>query len=145
MNDPRAYPDRPYLAVSAAIVRDGRILIVQRARAPGKGLYSLPGGAVEVGESLEQAVVREVREETGLVIAPIGLAGLREVVARDVGGRIERHIVILAYAARWLSGEPVLNDELSDARWLRLEEIEPLSTTEGLTEIVATALTKNPG
>src|ERR1700689_4375459 len=66
----RTYPTRPYLAVSAAIFREGRVLIVRRARPPAHGLYTLPGGGVELGETLEEAVAREVREETGLEVEP---------------------------------------------------------------------------
>ena len=135
----RTYPSRPYLAVSAAIFRDGRVLIVRRARPPAHGLHTLPGGVVEVGETLEQAVVREVREETGLVIEPVVLAGYREVLARDADGRIERHFVILPFAARWIAGEISLNEELAEARWLLPSELSGLSTTEGLAEIVAAA------
>ena len=79
----RTYPTRPYLAVSAAIFRDGRVLIVRRARPPAHGLYTLPGGGVELGETLEQAVIREVREETSLTIEPVGLVGFRQAIARD--------------------------------------------------------------
>lgn len=139
MVDPRAYPVRPYLAVSAAVIRDGRVLVVRRARSPARGLFTLPGGAVELGETLEQAVEREIREETDLSIAPVALAGYREVVTRDAEDRVERHFVILCFAARWLAGEPTLNDELSEARWLTPGEIAGLATTEGLTEIVAAA------
>src|SRR5437588_4192549 len=139
MTDPRAFPDRPFLAVSAAIVRDGRILVVRRARAPAHGLFSLPGGVVESGETLAEAVVREVREETSLTIEPVALAGFRETIARDGEGRVERHFVILPFAARWLAGEPRLNEELSDARWLRPAELAALPTTPGLAAIVATA------
>jgi ADP-ribose pyrophosphatase YjhB (NUDIX family) len=106
--DGRSYPARPYLAVSAAIVREGKVLIVRRARPPAHGLYTLPGGGVEAGESLEEAVVREIREETGLAVEPVSLAGYREVIGRDATGRVERHFVILAFAARWLAGEPRL-------------------------------------
>jgi 8-oxo-dGTP diphosphatase len=137
--DARSYPERPFLAVSAAIVRDGQVLLVQRARPPASGLYSLPGGVVEVGETLTEAVVREVREETSLTIEPVALAGFRESITRDPQGRIERHFVILPFAARWLAGEPRLNTELSDARWLRPFELGALPTTPGLAGIVATA------
>jgi ADP-ribose pyrophosphatase YjhB (NUDIX family) len=135
----RTYPDRPYLAVSAAIVRDGEVLIVRRARPPAEGLYTLPGGAVEAGETLAQALEREVREETGLTIAPVGLAGEREVIVRDTDNRVVRHFVILAFAARWIAGEPTLSDELSEARWMRPAELAGLRTTEGLAAIVAAA------
>src|SRR5262249_4380801 len=126
--------------VSAAIVRDGKVLIVRRARKPALNLYTLPGGAVEVGEQLTDAVVREVREETSLDIEPVALAGHREAIMRDRDGRVERHFVILSFASRWLKGEPALNDELDDARWIDPAELSTYKTTEGLAEIVATAI-----
>jgi len=135
----RTYPSRPYLAVSAAVFRDGRVLIVRRAQPPAHGLYTLPGGGVELGETLEQAVMREVREETGLDIEPVALAGYRQMIARDAAGRIERHFVILPFAARWLAGEVSLNAEVAEAKWLLPAEIGALNTTEGLAEIVAAA------
>ena len=110
----RIYPVRPVLAVSAAVFRDGKVLLVRRARAPALGLFTLPGGGVEAGETLAEAIVREVAEETGLAIEPVAIAGHREVIARDPEGRVERHFVILAFAAHWRAGEPVLNAELAD-------------------------------
>ncbi|HZP76639.1 MAG TPA: NUDIX hydrolase [Pseudolabrys sp.] len=139
MSDPRVYPERPYLAVSAAIFRDGKVLIVRRARPPAHGLYTLPGGGVEIGETLADAAMREVREETGMTIAPVALAGHREAIARDEAGRVKRHFVILCFAARWMSGEPALNNELSEARWIEPAELAGLNTTEGLAEIIAAA------
>jgi 8-oxo-dGTP diphosphatase len=141
-NDTRTYPARPILAVSAAIIRDGRVLVVQRARAPAGGLFSLPGGVVEIGETLLEALVREIREETRLEIAPVALAGYRETVSRDSDNRVERHFVILPFAARWVSGEPVLNEELSEARWLRPAELSGLATTPGLADIVSAAFAR---
>jgi 8-oxo-dGTP diphosphatase len=138
--DQRTYPQRPYLAVSAAIIRDGKVLLVRRARNPALHLYTLPGGAVESGESLTDAVVRETREETSLSIEPVALAGHREVIARDAQGKIERHFVILCFAARWLAGEPILSEELDDARWLDPSDLGDYPTTEGLAEIVAAAV-----
>ena len=139
MSDARSYPARPYLAASAAIVRDGKILVVRRARPPAHGLFTLPGGVVEVGETLAQAVVREVSEETGMTIEPVALAGFRETIVHDAQTRVERHFVILCFAARWRGGEPVLNEELSEARWIDPAELANLSTTPGLAEIVAAA------
>lgn len=139
MTDSRAYPDRPILAVSAAVIHDGRVLIVRRARAPADGVYTLPGGVVEAGETLADAIAREVREETGLMIAPVALAGFREMILRDGDNQVSRHFVILSFAARWVAGELRLNQELDDARWLHPAEIETLKTTEGLGEIVAAA------
>jgi 8-oxo-dGTP diphosphatase len=138
--DIRTYPPRPILAVSAAILRDGKVLVVRRARPPAGGLFSLPGGVVEVGETLFEAVAREVLEETALSIEPVAPAGYREVIARDGDDKVERHFVILPFAARWLAGEPVLNEELSEWRWVEPAEIAGLPTTPGLAGIVANAI-----
>jgi ADP-ribose pyrophosphatase YjhB (NUDIX family) len=139
VSDDRSYPTRPYLAVSAAILRDGKVLVVRRARKPALNLYTLPGGGVEAGETLIEAVAREVREETALTVAPVALAGHREVIERDENGRVARHFVILCFACRYLAGEPALNEELDDARWLAPEALSGLMTTEGLADIVAAA------
>jgi ADP-ribose pyrophosphatase YjhB (NUDIX family) len=140
VTDKRTYPAAPILAVSAAIIRDGKVLIVRRARPPAAGLYTLPGGGVEVGEMLLEAVVREVREETALAVEPVALAGYREAIVRDGDGRIERHFVILPFAARWIAGEPVLSEELSEAMWLDPAALAGLNTTAGLAEIAANAM-----
>ena len=139
MSDPRAYPDRPHLAASAAIFRDGKVLLVRRARKPALDIWTLAGGGVEAGETLHQALLREVMEETSLTIEIVALAGHREMIARDADGRVSRHFVILPFAARWISGEPVLNDELSDFRWVRPDEVHNFQTTEGLSGIVDAA------
>jgi 8-oxo-dGTP diphosphatase len=139
MAESRSYPGRPFLAVSAAIVRGDKILIVRRARPPANGVFTLPGGVVETGETLTEAVTREVREETGLAIEPVGLAGFRETISRDGDDRVERHFVILCFAAHWRGGEPVLNEELSEAHWLDPAALADLPTTPGLTDIVEAA------
>src|SRR5580704_10001920 len=135
----RTYPTRPFLAVSAAIFRDGRVLIVRRARAPAHGLYTLPGGGVELGETLEEAVIREVREETSLEVEPVALAGYRQAIRRDATGGVERHFVILPFAARWIAGDVSLNEELGEAHWLEPSGLSGLETTEGLALIVHAA------
>ncbi len=86
--------------------------------------------------------MREVREETGLTIEPVALAGYREAILRDAQGGVERHFVIMCFAARWLAGEPVLNEELDDARWIDPAELSTLRTTEGLAEIVAASIAR---
>ena len=141
MTSSRTYPPLPILAVSAAIVRDSKVLIVRRAaRPPAGGLYTLPGGVVEVGETLAEAVMREVREESGLVIEPVALAGYREAISADDDGRIRRHFVVLPFAARWIAGEPVLNEELTEWHWLEPAAVAGLPTTDGLAEIVEAAM-----
>jgi len=130
-------PTKPQLAVSASIFRDGRILLVRRARAPGLGLWSLPGGRVEFGESLEIALRREVMEETGLQIDIAGLAGWREVLPGTSGSTA--HFVILSFATRWRAGEPVLNDELDDFAWVQPDSPGDRPLTPGLQDIITAA------
>jgi 8-oxo-dGTP diphosphatase len=129
-------PPHPQLAVSAAIFRDDKVLLVRRARSPSKGFYSLPGGRVEFGETLHTALHREVDEETALKIEIVDLAAWREVVPGTGGGG---HYLIMSFAARWTSGEPVLNDELDHFMWLAPDEIGDLEMTAGLQEVIRSA------
>jgi 8-oxo-dGTP diphosphatase len=129
-------PSHPQLAVSAAIFRDGNILLVRRARSPAKGFYSLPGGRVEFGETLHTALHREVAEETALKIEIAGLAGWREIMPGTGGGG---HYLVMSFAARWVAQEPVLNDELDDFRWLAPDAIGDLKVTDGLHNVIQSA------
>jgi ADP-ribose pyrophosphatase YjhB (NUDIX family) len=129
-------PSHPQLAVSAVIFREGKILLVRRARSPANGFYSLPGGRVEFGESLHTALHREVDEETALKIDIIGLAGWREVLPGTGSGG---HYLIMSFAARWIAGEPVLNDEHDDFKWLDPDGLGDLKITGGLPEVIRSA------
>jgi 8-oxo-dGTP diphosphatase len=121
------------VAVSAGIFKDGKVLLVRRNREPARGVYTFPGGRVEFGEPLTQALAREVMEETGLTIEIVGLAGYREALPPKTGGG---HYVILPFAARWVSGAVNLNDELDDAKWLVPGQLGNLPTTEGLRDVI---------
>lgn len=127
---------RPQIAVSAAIFRDDKVLLVRRARSPAKGFYSLPGGRVEFGETLHAALTREVDEETSLTIEIVDLAGWREVVPNAAGGG---HYLIMSFAARWIAREPVLNEELDDFKWLPPDALGDLKLTGGLREVIESA------
>ena len=129
-------PVRPQLAVSGAIFRDGKVLLVRRSRSPGKGFYSFPGGRVEFGESLDTALHREVDEETGLRIQILAFAGWREVLPAAGGGG---HYLIMSFAARWTAREPVLNDEHDDFMWIAPDAIGDLKVTGGLMEVIEAA------
>jgi ADP-ribose pyrophosphatase YjhB (NUDIX family) len=133
---PPVPPQHPQLAVSASIFRGGKVLLVRRARSPGKGFYSLPGGRVEFGEPLHAALHREVDEETALKIEIMGLAGWREVLPGSGGGG---HYLIMSFAARWVAGEPFLSAEHDDFRWLAPEDLGDLKLTEGLQEVIQSA------
>ena len=130
-------PSHPQLAVSAAIFRDGKILLVRRARSPGTGFYSLPGGRVEFGEALHTALTREIDEETALRVEIVGLAAWREVLPGTGGGG--GHYLIMSFAARWSAGEPRLNDELDDFKWLAPDALGGLKVTDGLGDVIAAA------
>lgn len=138
MTDPK-----PQVAVSAAIVRDGKILVVRRAVPPANHYYTFPGGRVEYGETLAQAVAREVLEETGLVIEVRDMLGWREYLPSKHGGI--GHFVILPFAARWISGEIQLNNELDDAQWLAPDGLGGLRLTERLEELAIAAVRLSAG
>ena len=116
MND-RLFPFRPILAVSAAVFRQGRVLIVRRARAPLIGHFSLPGGGVEVGETLAAALARELMEEVGVEAEIIAFNRHVEAIIPE-GERIRAHFVIASFVARWTSGEPRLSDEVDAVDWI---------------------------
>jgi ADP-ribose pyrophosphatase YjhB (NUDIX family) len=128
---------RPILAASAACFREGRLLLARRANPP--QLWTLPGGRVEPGESAADAARRELGEETGVDADILGFAGFREMVMRGANGKVERHYVILSFAARWRAGEAQTGAEISAIEWIESEAVARYETTEGLEEIVAAA------
>ena len=137
MND-RLFPARPILAVSAAVFRDGRVLIVRRARAPLLGHFSLPGGGVEVGETMAAALARELIEEIGVDAEIIAFNRHVEAIIAE-GDRIRAHFVIASFVARWTSGEPRLSDEVDAVEWIDPGADLPSPTTPELAEVLARA------
>ena len=127
----------PVLAASAACFRGGKLLLARRANPP--RLWTLPGGRVEPGEAAADAARRELKEETGVDADIAGFAGFREMVTRGADGKVERHFVILAFAARWRAGEAAPGPELAAIDWIEPEAVSRFETTEGLGEIVAAA------
>jgi 8-oxo-dGTP diphosphatase len=136
--DDREFPARPILAVSAAVFRQGRVLVVRRARAPMIGHFSLPGGVVETGETLAAAVARELEEEVGVSAQILGFNRHVEAIARE-GDRVRTHFVIASFVAHWISGEPRLSDEVDRVDWIDPAAAPPSPTTPGLSEILADA------
>jgi 8-oxo-dGTP diphosphatase len=136
--DDREVPARPILAVSAAVFREGRVLVVRRARAPMIGHFSLPGGVVETGETLAAAVARELEEEVGVSARIIGFNRHVEAMAHE-GDRIRTHFVIASFVARWISGEARVSDEVDRVEWIDPDGVAPSPTTPGLSEILADA------
>jgi len=134
----RLYPTRPFLGASVACFREGRVLLAARGRPPLDGVYSLPGGLVEPGETLAEAALRELREEVGVEAELIGFL-IVEVIERDDEGRVKLHFVIAAHAARWVSGEPQTGPEARDVRWVTEAEIDSHPTTPGLAAVLTRA------
>src|ERR1043166_3551417 len=129
--DDRRYPKRPLLAVGAIILRRERILLAQRGKQPLKGWWSLPGGLLELGESLMDAVAREVREETGLEIRPLGVFEIFERIMRDAAGAPEYHYVLVDYLCRITGGTLCAGDDVSRVEWVRRRDLTSLQITEG--------------
>ena len=114
----RRYPDGPIVAVGGIVVKDGGVLLIRRGKEPSYGLWSVPGGAVELGEGLRAATQREVREECGIEIGVTDVIEVLERVVRDADDRIQYHYVLVDYLAYWISGDLTPSDELLDARWI---------------------------
>ncbi len=132
----RTYPDRPILAVGAVVVRDGRVLLARRGKAPSYGVWSLPGGAVHVGERVKDAVRREIEEECGIRIEVTDVVEVFERLVRDAEGRVQYHYVILDYLAKWVAGEAGASEEVLDARWVRPDEFPQYEMTKGTGEVI---------
>lgn len=139
MTDPTPPVLAPVLAASAAVFRGPLVLLARRAVEPGAGLWSLPGGKVEAGETLAEAAAREVKEEVGVSAQVIGLAGTRDIIRRDAEGRVTAHFVVIAHAARWQAGEAAPGPEAAEVGWFRPNEVAGLDATDGLAAIVAEA------
>jgi len=132
----REYPDRPILAVGAVVVRDGKVLLTKRGREPGRGLWSLPGGAVHPGEELKAAVIRELREECGIEVAVEEVAEVVERMIPDADGRLQYHYVILDYRTRWLRGDLSLSEEVEEARWVDPADLHHYQMTRGTADVI---------
>jgi len=117
----REFPTAPLVAVGAIVVKDGRVLLVRRGTAPLKGHWTLPGGVLELGESLHEGLVREVREETGLVVEPLELIELLDRIHRE-DDRIRFHYVIADYLCRVAGGEAKAASDADEVRWLERAE-----------------------
>ena len=132
----RQYPDRPILGVGALIFREDCILLVERGKEPLKGYWSLPGGVVEVGETLEQAVRREVREETHLEIEIVDVIEIFERIMRDGAGLPEYHYVLIDYLCRAGEGEALAASDVAHVAWVRRNELDLYKITEGTPAVI---------
>jgi 8-oxo-dGTP diphosphatase len=130
------YPDRPLIGVIVVVLKDDEVLLVQRAKEPHQGWWGLPGGAVELGESLFNAAIREVKEETGVTIAPFAVVDIKEVIQYDAKKRVEYHYCPIIIGAEWVKGKVKAGSDAAAARWVAIEEIGALSSFPDTAKIV---------
>ena len=124
------FPLAPQVAIGAVVIQNDKILLVKRNKEPGKGDWAIPGGSVKLGETLQQAAEREIREETGLRIKAREPVYIFDAIVRDERGQIRFHYVIIDLTADFISGEPVPSDDAADARWFSPEELEGFKVSE---------------
>ncbi len=136
----RRYPNRPVVGVGGVMIDEGKVLLVRRGTEPLRGHWSIPGGAVETGERLEEAVCREVLEETGLTVEPLFLVAVFQRLMPDQSGSTEYHYVLVDYVCRVLSGNPLPGDDADEVGWFALDEAETMLMTPGTFDVVAGAL-----
>ena len=132
----REYPDRPVVGVGAVVVHEGRVLLVKRGVAPSRGLWAVPGGALELGETLQQGAEREIREETGVIIRAREPVCAFDFFERDGGGRIRFHFVIVDVAADYIRGDVKGADDALEARWLAPGDLEGLPVSKNTLKLL---------
>jgi len=140
VNDKRKYPDRPFVGVGAVIVQDGRVLIVKRKYDPLAGQWSIPGGAVEVGETLTASVAREMLEETGLEIEVGPVIEVFDRITRDERGVVRYHFVLVDYLCWPAGGHLQAGSDVAEAMFVHPADLAPYQLTAKAMEVIARAL-----
>ena len=135
----REYPDRPLVGVGVVVLRGDTVLLVRRGREPGRGRWALPGGAQRVGETVEQAGRRELREETGLQVGALHFVGCADSIHRDAEGRVRFHYTILDLAAAWSGGEPACGGDAEAAEFVAFPALEERAVGAETMRMVALA------
>jgi 8-oxo-dGTP diphosphatase len=137
---PREYPDNPLVGVGAVIVQNHRVLLIRRGQPPLLGEWSLPGGVLECGETLREAVVREAREETGLLVETIEMLGVYERVIRGDEDRVRYHYVLIDFLCRQVGGDLKAGSDAADVRWFTRDELPPLNLAYDANDVVLKGL-----
>jgi 8-oxo-dGTP diphosphatase len=136
----REYPDRPFVGVGAIIVDQGRVLLIRRGHAPAAGEWSLPGGTMELGETVREAVIREAQEETGLLVEATELLGVFDRVVRDDQQRIQFHYVLIDFLCRPVGSKLKAASDATEAAWFTWEDILQLPLPKDTLQVIREAL-----
>lgn len=132
------YPSNPRVAVGAVVFKDERVLLVRRGQPPSEDLWAIPGGSVEIGETLQEAAEREILEETGITVRAGEPVYTFDVIDRDSAGKIRFHYVIVDLAADYVTGEPKAGDDAAEARWVTAQEIDALQVSPPTLKLLKT-------
>ncbi len=135
-NNDRLYPRFPIVAASAVIIRDGKVLMIKRGHEPNKGKWSIPGGKIELGETVDEAAQREVFEECNIKIEILKLLFVGENIVRDNTGRVKYHFVLIDLLAEYKSGEITAQSDAEEYRWATPEELPGLDITPQLRSLL---------
>lgn len=135
----REYPQAPIVTVGGIVFSGERVLLAQRGKEPNTGRWTIPGGAIELGEPVRQAVEREVREECGLIVQAGEVVEVLETIQRDESGAVRFHYVIIDFVCRHIEGEPRPGDDVDDARWAHPDEFDALHVPQRAREVIAQA------
>jgi ADP-ribose pyrophosphatase YjhB (NUDIX family) len=138
----REYPESPLVGVGAVIVQHQRVLLVRRGQPPLLGEWSLPGGVLECGETLREAVAREAREETGLLVEPGEMLGVYERVIRDDERRVRYHYVLIDFLCRPVGGDLKAGSDAADVRWFTRDELPALNLAHDANDVVRKGLAR---
>lgn len=139
----REYPDSPLVGVGAVIIEDGRVLLVKRGHPPLAGEWSIPGGVLELGETLREAALREAREETCLAVETADLLGVYDRVLRDDDGHTIYHFVLVDFLCRRVGGEAQAADDADEVRWFTPAEARELPLAEDTAEVIRLGFEKS--
>ena len=133
-----SYPGQPCVAVGAIVFKDNKVLLVRRGKPPAENLWAIPGGRVEIGETLREAAEREILEETGITIRALEPVYTFDVIEQDTGGRTRFHYVIVDLTADYIRGEPRAGDDAAAARWISSDELAALKVSSKTRQLLKT-------
>jgi 8-oxo-dGTP diphosphatase len=135
----REYPARPIVGIGVVVIKGDTVLLVRRGKPPNIGAWTLPGGAQELGETTEDAARRELLEETGIEVGKLHFAATVDNIRHDEAGRVRFHYTIIDFAARWVSGEPVADTDVTEAAWAPLDGLDEFGLWSEAHRVIAIA------